>query len=62
MEKKNLIAINEEDIISKKAEELKIKEKNDELLNAMISEKQVVDKRDKLKDIQHTLKDKHHTK
>ena len=59
-EKKNLLATNEEDIISKKAEELKVKEKNDELLNAMISEKQVVDKRDKLKDIQHTLKGKHH--
>ena len=40
--------------------ETELKEKNKTYLNAMVGEDIVIDKRDKLKDIQFSLKDKHH--
>ena len=51
---------NEEEVFSRKEEANKvITEENQTLLNAMSGEDAAVEKRDKLKDIQFTLKDKH---
>ena len=49
---------NEEEVFSRKEEANRITEENQTLLNAMSGE-DAVEKRDKLKDIQFTLKDKH---
>ena len=50
---------NEEEVFSRKAEVTRITEENQTLLNAMSGEDGAIEKRDKLKDIQFTLKDKH---
>ena len=50
---------NEEEVFSRKEEANRITEENQTLLNAMSGEDAAVEKRDKLKDIQFTLKDKH---
>ena len=50
---------NEEEVFSRKAEANRITEENQTLLDAMSGEDAAVEKRDKLKDIQFTLKDKH---
>ena len=57
-EKKNLIANNEEEIFTNRKQELAIKEQNESILDKMVGESKV-EKRDKLKDIQFSLKDKH---
>ena len=58
-EKKNLIANNEEEIWQNRKKELSIKEQNESILDQMVGEDKVTKKRDKLKDYQFTLKDKH---
>ena len=50
---------NEEEVFSRKEEANRITEENQTLLDAMSDEDAAVEKRDKLKDIQFTLKDKH---
>ena len=50
---------NEEEVFTRKAEASRITEENQTLLNAMSGEDAAVEKRDKLKDIQFTIKDKH---
>ena len=50
---------NEEEIFTRKAEANRITQENQTLLETMSGEDAVVEKRDKLKDIQFTLKDKH---
>ncbi len=50
---------NEEEVFTRKAEANRITEENQTLLDAMSGEDAAVEKRDKLKDIQFTLKDKH---
>ena len=50
---------NEEEVFSRKAEVTTITKENQTLLDAMSGEDAAVEKRDKLKDIQFTLKDKH---
>ena len=50
---------NEEEVFTRKAEAGRITEENQTLLNAMSGEDAAVEKRDKLKDIQFTIKDKH---
>ena len=50
---------NEEEVFSRKEEANRITEENQTLLDAMSGENAAVEKRDKLKDIQFTLKDKH---
>ena len=50
---------NEEEVFSRKAEVTRITEENQTLLDAMSGEEGAIEKRDKLKDIQFTLKDKH---
>ena len=50
---------NEEEVFTRKAEANRITEENQTLLNAMSGEDAAVEKRDKLKDIQFTIKDKH---
>ena len=50
---------NEEEVFSRKEEANTITEENQTLLDAMSGEDAAVEKRDKLKDIQFTLKDKH---
>jgi DNA repair exonuclease SbcCD ATPase subunit len=50
---------NEEEVFTRKAEANRITEENQTLLNAMSGEEGAIEKRDKLKDIQFTLKDKH---
>ena len=50
---------NEEEVFSRKEEANRITEENQTLLDAMSGEDAAVEKRDKLKDIQFTLKDKH---
>ena len=58
-EKKNLIANNEEEIFQNRKKELAIKEQNESILDKMIGESKATEKRDKLKDYQFSLKDKH---
>ena len=50
---------NEEEIFTRKAEVARITKENETLLEGMMGEDKTVEKRDKLKDIQFTLKDKH---
>ena len=50
---------NEEEVFSRKEEANRITEENQTLLDTMSGEDAAVEKRDKLKDIQFTLKDKH---
>ena len=50
---------NEEEVFARKAEVEGITKENKTLLDAMSGEDAVVEKRDKLKDVQFTLKDKH---
>ena len=50
---------NEEEVFNRKAEANRITEENQTLLNAMSGENAAIEKRDKLKDIQFTIKDKH---
>ena len=50
---------NEEEVFTRKAEANRITEENQTLLDAMSGEEGAIEKRDKLKDIQFTLKDKH---
>ena len=59
-EKKNLIANNEEEIFQNRKKELVIKEQNESILDKMVGENKATEKRDKLKDYQFSLKDKHH--
>jgi len=49
---------NEEEVFTRNAEVKRITEENQTLLDAMSSEDKAIEKRDKLKDIQFTLKDK----
>ena len=58
-EKKNLIANNEEEIFQNRKRELVIKEQNESILDKMVGESKATEKRDKLKDYQFSLKDKH---
>ena len=58
-EKTNLISNNEEEIFTHKKKEDEIQQSTDTFLEAMSGEDKVTDKRDKLKDIQFSLKDKH---
>ena len=58
-EKKNLIANNEEEIFQNRKKELAIKEQNESILDKMVGESKATEKRDKLKDYQFSLKDKH---
>ena len=59
-EKTNLISTNEEEIFANKKKETEIQQSTDTFLEAMKGEDVVTTKRDKLKDIQFSLKDKHH--
>ena len=58
-EKTNLISANEEEIFANKKKETELPQSTDTFLEAMKGEDKVTDKRDKLKDIQFSLKDKH---
>ena len=58
-QKQNTIKENESELLKRKNGEKELQDKNKELLNNMIGEDKVTEKRDKLKDIQFTLKDKH---
>ena len=58
-EKTNLISTNEEEIFANKKKEDELQQSTDTFLEAMKGEDKVTDKRDKLKDIQFSLKDKH---
>ncbi len=58
-EKTNLISNNEEEIHENKKKENELQQSTDTFLEAMSGEDKVTDKRDKLKDIQFSLKDKH---
>ena len=58
-EKTNLISANEEEIFANKKKETELQQSTDTFLEAMKGEDRVTDKRDKLKDIQFSLKDKH---
>ena len=58
-EKTNLISTNEEEIFANKKKEEELQQSTDTFLEAMKGEDKVTDKRDKLKDIQFSLKDKH---
>ena len=58
-EKTNLISINEEEIFANKKKEEELQQSTDTFLEAMKGEDVVITKRDKLKDVQFSLKDKH---
>ena len=58
-QKQNAIKENESELLKRKNGEKELQDRNKELLNNMIGEDKVTEKRDKLKDIQFTLKDKH---
>ena len=58
-EKTNLISTNEEEIFANKKKEDELQQSTDTFLEAMKGEEVVTAKRDKLKDIQFSLKDKH---
>ena len=58
-EKTNLISTNEEEIHANKKKEMELQESTDTFLEAMKGEDIVISKRDKLKDVQFSLKDKH---
>ena len=58
-EKTNLISSNEEEIFAYKKKEDELQQSTNTFLEALKGEDKVTDKRDKLKDIQFSLKDKH---
>ena len=58
-EKTNLISTNEEEIFTNKKKETELQQSTDTFLEAMKSEEIVTTKKDKLKDIQFSIKDKH---
>ena len=58
-EKTNLVNANIDDITFNKQRETEFREKNQTFLDAMSGEDIVINKRDKLKDVQFSLKDKH---
>jgi len=58
-EKTNLISTNEEEIFANKKKETELLQSTDTFLEAMKGEDVVISKRDKLKDVQFSLKDKH---
>ena len=58
-EKTNLISTNEEEIFANKKKEEELQQSTDTFLEAMKGEDVVITKRDKLKDVQFSLKDKH---
>ncbi len=58
-EKTNLISTNEEEIFANKKKETELQQSTDTFLEAMKGEEVVTTKRDKLKDIQFSIKDKH---
>ena len=58
-QKQSVIKENESELLRRKSGEKELQNRNKELLNNMIGEDKVAEKRDKLKDIQFTLKDKH---
>ena len=58
-QKQTVIKENESELLKRKAGEKELQDRNKELLNSMIGEDKVTEKKDKLKDIQFTLKDKY---
>ena len=58
-EKTNLISVNEEEIHANQKKETELQQSTDTFLEAMSGEDVVISKRDKLKDVQFSLKDKH---
>ena len=58
-EKTNLISVNEEEIFANKKKETELQQSTNSFLEAMKGEEVVTAKRDKLKDIQFSIKDKH---
>ena len=58
-EKKTLVFNNEEEIFATTKQEFEVKKQIDSILEKMIGENKAVEKRDKLKDYQFSLKDKH---
>ena len=58
-QKQKVIKENESELLRRKSGEKELQDRNKELLNSMIGEDKVTEKRDKLRDIQSTLKDKH---
>ncbi len=58
-EKTNLISTNEEEIFANKKKETELQQSTNSFLEAMKGEEVVTTKRDKLKDIQFSIKDKH---
>ena len=58
-QKQTVIKENESELLRRKAGEKELQDRNKELLNSMIGEDKVTEKKDKLKDIQFTLKDKY---
>ena len=58
-EKTNLISANEEEVFENKKRETELQQSTNTFLEAMKGEDVVITKRDKLKDVQFSLKDKH---
>ena len=58
-QKQSVIKENESELLRRKSGEKELQDRNKELLQSMIGEDKVIQKRDKLKNIQFTLKDKH---
>ena len=58
-QKEKTISDNNNELTKRKESEKELQDRNKELLQSMIGEDKVTQKRDKLKDIQFTLKDKH---
>ena len=58
-QKQTVIKENESELLRRKAGEKELQDRNKELLNSMIGEDKITEKKDKLKDIQFTLKDKY---
>ena len=58
-QKQTVIKENENELLRRKAGEKELQDRNKELLNSMIGEDKITEKKDKLKDIQFTLKDKY---
>ena len=58
-EKTNLISANEEEIHANQKKETELQQSTDTFLEAMNGEDVIISKRDKLKDVQFSLKDKH---
>ena len=58
-QKEKTISDNNNELVKRKESEKELQDRNKELLQSMIGEDKVTQKRDKLKNIQFTLKDKH---